>query len=148
VSQANVDVKQLNALVGDWTMEARPPDDSPWRGGLGRVHFAWLEGEEFLIQRWTFEVPVVPDGIAIIGADDEGRGLRQHYFDSRGVHRVYELSLVEGVWKLWRDAAEPFPQRYLGVFSDGGRAITGSWEKKERDADWEADFSLNYRKVD
>src|SRR2546423_3061266 len=102
MSQKNVDVKQLNSLVGEWTMEARPPNDSPWRGGTGRVRFDWLEGEKFLVQQWTFEVPEAPDGVAIIGADDDGDGLRQYYFDSRGVRRVYDLSLTGGVWKLWR----------------------------------------------
>jgi hypothetical protein len=148
MSREDADIKQLNALVGAWTMVARPPDDSPWLGGTGRSQFEWLDGEKFLIQRWTFEVPEVPDGIAIIGADNAARGVQQHYFDSRGVHRVYELSLFEGTWKLWRDSADPFPQRYIGVFSDGGKTITGRWEKDEQGGGWTTDFSLNYRKVE
>ena len=28
----------------------------------------------------------------------------QHYYDSRGVARVYQMSLEGGIWKLWREA--------------------------------------------
>lgn len=34
------------------------------------------------------------------------------------VHRIYEMTLSDGVWKLWRDAPDPFPQRFTGTFSD------------------------------
>jgi hypothetical protein len=27
----------------------------------------------------------------------------QHYYDSRGVARIYQMSLNDGGWKLWRD---------------------------------------------
>ena len=141
-------LERLEALVGQWTMEARSPAGAPWQGGRGRVGFEWLDGRTFLIQRWTVEAPEAPDGIAIIGAGAEPACLRQHYFDSRGVHRVYEMSLIEGVWTLWRDAPDPFPQRYVGTFSDDGRAIAGRWEKRQQGADWDLDFELNYRRLD
>jgi hypothetical protein len=28
----------------------------------------------------------------------------QHNYDSRGVARVYQMSLEGGIWKLWREA--------------------------------------------
>jgi hypothetical protein len=88
-----------------------------------------------------------PDGIAIIGAADEPESFRQYYFDSRGVHRIYEVTLADGVWMLWRDAPDPFPQRYTGTFSDEGKTITGRWEKAEDGSTWETDFDLSYRRV-
>ena len=67
--------------------------------------FEWMPGEQFLIERWDVPVPEAPDGLAVIGFD-EGRGtLLQHYFDSRGVARVYEMTLDDGVWTLARDEA-------------------------------------------
>ena len=141
-------LERLGALVGQWTMEARPPAGSPWPGGRGHVGFEWLDGRRFLVQRWTIEVPEAPDGIAIIGAGDEPGSLRQHYFDSRGVRRVYEMSLIDGVWNLWRDSPDPFPQRYIGTFSEDGKTITGRWEKSGDGSNWETDFDLTYRKVE
>ncbi|HKP88561.1 MAG TPA: hypothetical protein VJT75_01180 [Thermoleophilaceae bacterium] len=135
----------LGALVGDWTMEAGPPGGPPWPGAA-RTSFEWLEGRTWLIQRWTVEVPEAPDGIAIIGAGDDGR-LRQHYFDSRGVHRVYEMQLDGTTWTLERDAPDPFPQRFRGTFGDGGSTISGRWEKREEGADWDTDFDLTYRRA-
>lgn len=143
----------LDALVGEWTMEAGPPGGPPWPGG-GRGSFEWLEGHTWLIQRWSIEMPEAPDGIAIIGAKDapasgeksaESGELVQHYFDSRGVHRVYEMSLEGGIWKLEREG-EPFDQRFKGKFSDDGKTIEGRWERTE-DGEWIVDFDLTYTRV-
>jgi hypothetical protein len=136
-------LERLDALVGEWTLEAGPPGGPAWPGS-GRVAFEWLEGRTFLIQRWTVDLPEAPDGIAIIGLGDEPGTFRQHYFDSRGVHRVYEMTLDAGVWKLSRDAPDPFPQRYTGTFEDDGNTITGRWEKLEEGEDWSTDFDLTY----
>jgi hypothetical protein len=126
-------------------MEAGPPGGPAWPGEAG-VTFEWLAGRRFLIERWSIEMPEAPDGIAIIGAGDDPDGLRQHYFDSRGVHRVYEMTLDDGVWTLWRDSPDPFPQRFTGRFSHDGKTIAGRWEKKQG-ADWETDFDLTYMKA-
>jgi hypothetical protein len=138
----------LDVLVGNWSMEARPPGDSPWTGGSGRAGFQWLSGRRFLVQRWTIDVPEAPDGIAIIGPGEEAGSLRQHYFDSRGIHRIYEMSLIEGTWKLWRNASDPFPQRYTGTFSADRKTITGRWERAGSDSNWEIDFDLTYRRLE
>ena len=96
-------LEALEPFVGEWRLVAvfkvLPPAD------IGaRVTFEWLPGKRFLIQRWEVPIPEAPDGIAIIGADPESAGnYLQHYFDSRGVARVYKMSFADGVWKLWRD---------------------------------------------
>ena len=38
--------ERLEALVGEWTMEAGPPVGSPWPGAA-RVTFEWLEGRHY-----------------------------------------------------------------------------------------------------
>jgi hypothetical protein len=137
---------RLDALVGEWTMEAGPPGGPPWPGAA-RVSFEWLEGRTWLVERWTVEMPEAPDGIAIIGAGEEPGSLRQHYFDSRGVHRVYEMTLDERTWTLSRDHPEPFPQRFSGTFADDGNTISGRWEKQEDGSSWATDFDLTYRRA-
>ena len=47
----------------------------------------------------------------------------------------------------WRDAPDPFPQRYTGTFSDHGKTIAGRWEKAEHGSNWETDLDLTYTKV-
>ncbi|HSJ17254.1 MAG TPA: hypothetical protein VK920_04120 [Solirubrobacterales bacterium] len=153
-------LEPLDALVGEWRMEAGPPDGPLWPGEA-RVRFEWLEGGKFLIQRWTVDLPEAPDGIAIIGLRDApasaeavaegladtGAPYRQHYFDSRGVYRVYEMTLAGGEWRLWRDSLDPFAQRFTGTFGDSGRTITARWELAEDGSTWRTDFDLTYRKL-
>ena len=110
----------LEPLVGEWTMVPDFRGDATGRHRRPRSRFEWLPGGRFLIERWEVPVPEAPDGIAIIGADPESDGnYLQHYFDSRGVARVYKMSLEDGVWKLWRDEPDftplDFSQRFTGT---------------------------------
>ena len=146
----------LAPLLGDWAMratfEAMPPSDES-----ARVTFEFLPGERFLVQRWEIPMPDAPPevpthGIAIIGADPRGEGnYLQHYFDSRGVARVYKMTFADGVWTLLRDEADfgplDFSQRFTGTFSADGKAITGAWEICHDGKMWEHDFDLTYTKA-
>jgi hypothetical protein len=138
----------LAPFVGEWRMLAMF-GDAPPADVDALASFAWLPGDRFLIERWQVPVPEAPDGIAIIGADPhcEGRYL-QHYFDSRGVARVYRMSVEEGVWKLWRDEPDfsplEFSQRFTGTFSADGTTIAGRWEICRDGTTWEHDFDLTY----
>ena len=144
-------VERLNAFIGEWSLEAAFPQAPP-SGIGGRAVFEAMPGGRFLIQRWEVADPDAPDGIAIIGVDDGKETYLQHYFDSRGVARVYQMSFRDGVWKLWRDTADfsplNFSQRFTGTFSDDGKTINGRWETSRDGSNWEHDFELTYRKVD
>jgi hypothetical protein len=150
----NEALERLNALVGEWTLEAGPPEGPPWPGDA-RVSFEWLEGQTWLIEHWNVDLPEAPDGIAVIGlkdapadakADVSGEAFLQHYFDSRGVHRIYQMSIDDGEWKLWREGP-PFDQRFTGTFSDDGNTIVGRWERTDDDSNWIVDFDFTYTKV-
>ena len=140
----------LKVLIGEWSLEMTMPGGKP-SGDVGaRVTFEPM-GEKFLLERWTVPVPEAPDGIAVIGYD-EGRGtLLQHYFDERGVARVYAMSLENGVWKLERTKPDfsplEFTQRFTGTFSSDGRTIEGRWEICHDGSTWEHDFDLTYRRL-
>ena len=142
---ANPALKRLSALVGEWTLGGGPPVDQP-AGGQGRVVFEWLDGGHFLVQRWEIPHPDAPNGIAIIGCDDSSEHCTMHYFDSRGVARVYQTDVRDGVWTQWRDVPG-FSQRFNGTFSDDGNTIAGRWELSTDDLNWEHDFDLTYERV-
>jgi hypothetical protein len=148
----------LEPLVGEWGMavafDGMPPlaHDAGEDGGAV-VSFEWMPGRRFLIERWAIPVPEAPDGIALIGADPKREGgYLQHYFDTRGVARVYKMSFEGGVWKLWRDEPDfsslDFRQRYSGTFSDDGKTIDGAWEICHDGVTWEHDFDLRYTRSD
>jgi hypothetical protein len=144
-------LEALEPLVGEWKLSA-VFDDAPAVDAGARVSFEWLPGHQFLVERWEVPVPEAPDGIAILGVDPaaEGRFL-QHYFDSRGVARVYRMRLEDGIWTLWRDESDfsplDFAQRFTGTFSDDGRTIAGTWEICHDGETWEHDFDLTYVKT-
>ena len=139
---------RLDVFVGEWVVEARFPGQPapPGAAGYGPVARSWFEwalGRQFLLQRTEVPVPEAPDGLMIVGADPESGGYTQHYYDSRGVARVYQMSLAAGVWKVWRDAPG-FWQRYTGLISADGTSVTGAWEYSPDGVSWRHDFSLTY----
>ena len=137
-------LRELEPLVGEWVIEARPPDGEPWPGG-GRVTFEWHDSGAHLVERVTVEVPEAPDGVAIIGCDAAKGTYFQLYSDERGVCRVYEMSIGDGKWKLWREG-EPFAQRFSATFSDDGNTITGRWEIAEDFTNYTTDFHMTFRR--
>jgi hypothetical protein len=145
---ANPAISRLAAFIGEWMMETEFPS-SPPSDVRGRTVFEWMAGQHFLVQRWEVAHPAAPDGIAIIGA--ASGGFLQHYFDSRGVARVYRMSFSNAEWKLWRESADfsplDFSQRFAGTFSEDGETIAGRWEKSVNGSSWEHDFSLLYTRV-
>ena len=137
---ANTPIKRLEPFIGEWGLP-----------GSGRTVFEWMPGGQFLVQRWEVPDPAVPDGIAIIGFDPSRGTYLQHYFDSRGVARVYEMGFGDGVWTLRRESADfsplDFSQRFTGTFSDDGKTIAGRWESSSDGSSWEHDFDLTYTRV-
>src|SRR5260370_905827 len=76
--------------------------------------------------------PAVLDTVGIIAAGPDGASHPRHYFDARGVVRVYTMSFRDGIWTLVRDVPDftplEFAQRFTGRFADDGSAIDGAWE--------------------
>ncbi len=137
-------LRRLEPLVGGWTLEATWPDGQPWPGG-GRVTFEWHPSGAHLVQRTTVALPEAPDNVSIIGCDGANGTYSYLYSDERGVCRVYEMSVHDGEWRLWRDG-EPFSQRLTASFSDDGNTITGRWEIAEDGTNFETDFDIVLRR--
>ena len=140
----------LDALVGEWETEATHPF-IPNTTIRGRATFEWLEGGFFLIWRAGYDHPDIPDSIAILGCDDSGDSgeagsCSMHYFDSRGVSRVYGLGADQGVWRFWRDRPG-FSQRYVGTISADGSTISANGELSRDDTTWEQDLRITYKRV-
>ena len=144
--------KPLDALqlfIGEWSVEGRHvafPDTVV----RGRSVFEWWGDRTFLMHRSTFHHPDFPDSISVIGATQPDGGLAQHYFDSRGVHRLFAMTFERGVWTLERKAVGPkdFDQRMRATFSADGRTITA--EAEARDAgtrEMRPDMSSIYTRV-
>jgi hypothetical protein len=85
-------------------------------------------------------LPEAPDGLAVIGPD-AGEDYTQHYFDSRGIARLYAMTFDGRDWTLERHTPDfsplPFHQRWVGTFSADGETIEGRWETSPNGRDWE-----------
>ena len=68
-----------------------------------------------------------------------------HYYDSRGVSRVLEVSIDDDSVKFWRNAPG-FSQRFFGTFAEGGDAIVGLWQLCQDDVHWNDDVRITYRR--
>src|SRR5262245_2321207 len=115
-------LRRLEPLVGEWSLEAISASGERWPGG-GRLTFEWHPSGAHLVQRGTVDHPDAPDNLSIIGCDAANGTYFQLYSDERGVCRVYEMSIGNGKWKLWR-TGEPFTQPFTASFSDEGNTIT------------------------
>jgi hypothetical protein len=138
-------LKLLDAFVGEWNMKMTDPSD-PAAVVYGQADFSWLPGEYFMVQHWEIASVDFPAGISITGWSAITHNFSMHYYDSRGVARIYEMSLEANVWKVWR-VMPGFSQRFKGTFSADGNTILGSWEKSVDDSVWEYDFDVTYTRV-
>jgi hypothetical protein len=143
-------LQRLEPFVGEWRIEAPAFPAAPEPAGAARTTFEWMLGDAYLLQRTSIPVPGAPDSLSVI-APDEGDGYTQHYFDSRGIARLYAMTFDGSAWTLERHLPDfsplPFHQRWLGRF-DGRDAIEGRWETSPDGQRWELDFELSYRRVE
>ena len=104
---------------------------------------------EVLVQRTTVPVPEAPDSCCIVVLRD-GK-FTQHYFDSRGVARLYEMTFDGRTWTLERTKPDftplDFHQRYVGTFSDDLTTIAGQWQSSRDGREWNRDFGLTYQRA-
>jgi hypothetical protein len=139
-------LERLAVFVGEWSVEVSLAPGGP----AARSVFEWALDEQFLVQRTEIAVPEAPDSIAIVGLVAEGDAYVQHYFDSRGVARVYAMTFDGRDWELLRTSPDftplAFSQRFRGAFGDGGDTIRGTWETSQDGSSWERDFDLTYRR--
>jgi hypothetical protein len=138
-------LKRLERFIGEWSVKASIAD-SP----SGRSVFEWALKGQYLIQRSDAPDPI-PQALAIIAVNPKTGAYIQHYFDSRGVVRVYAMTLSRGAWTLNRNSPDfsplDFHQRFKGRFTDGGDTIQGTWEQSPDGRKWTRDFDLTYTKV-
>src|SRR3954447_2714955 len=143
----NAPVNPLEAFVGAWTLTTTLDASAG-----GHTTFEWALDGRFLVQRAGLEHPEAPDLLAIIAPNDADDGYTQHYFDSRGVVRIYAMTLRDGVWTLLRETSDftplSFRQRFIGEFSPDANVIEGRWEMGTDGGGWRLDFGITYTRAD
>jgi len=142
----------IDQLIGEWQISG----DVEIEGQTIQIsgHTTVERLGQFVVLRAQVQPPEFPDNLSIIGGGPEGGPSPMHYFDERGVHRLYLSTVAEGRWVItradetWRESPG-FNQRYLGEISLDGSRITGAWERGLGDAGdrWQIDFRVEYERV-
>ena len=125
-------------LIGRWTVKII------WSKGThklvggpasveGPPRFEWSKDGGFLVH--TIGGEGAPIAKWMIGRDEASGAFAVLYADSRGVSRIYEMSLYKCVWKIWR-YAPGFHQRFTGQISRDQRSIKARWEKSVDGTIW------------
>lgn len=138
-------MKDLHEFVGEWELAVDLPGAGDARG---HVLFELLGG--VLLQRTTLLSPDAPGSCCVVVATPDG-GYVQHYFDARGVARLYAMTFDGRTWTLERGEADfsplDFHQRFVGRFSDDRSTIDGEWLTSADGRDWSRDFGLSYTRI-
>jgi len=139
----------LDVVAITGTMEA------PAIGGDGPVLEYALKMRQFrqdglfsaMLQRGEVDHPQAPATLSVI--TPQGDAYLQHYFDDRGVVRLYRMTFDGALWTLQRDEPDfselPFHQRFLATVGDD--RIDGRWEASPDGEAWELDFTMLHRRV-
>jgi hypothetical protein len=142
----------MDRLIGEWHAAGEMDIDGRKVTVTGRATIEPLG--EFVVLRATVQPREFPDSVSIIGGGSEGGPAAMHYFDERGVHRLYLSTVDEGRWVIWRGdetwrESPGHNQRYVGEISPDASKITGAWERGLGEAgdQWELDFTLDYERV-
>ena len=146
-------MQEFQRLIGEWHGEGEIPIEPPMKIAA-EVSIERLG--EFIVMRSTGEPAEMPDSISVIGGARAGEPQPMHYFDSRGVKRLFMTVLEGSTWRIWRAPGEDwhgpdgpgFNQRFIGEISADGTTITARWERGTGDAgdQWELDFPITYRR--
>jgi hypothetical protein len=144
-------MKEFEPLIGEWhgagQIRMEPPMLISEEANIERMG-------EFIVFRTVGEPAEMPDSIAIIGGAPAGDPQPMHYFDSRGVQRLYLTTVDASIWKIWRSPDEDwngpqgpgFNQRFIGAIATDGETIKGRWERGMGTSgeQWEIDFPITY----
>jgi hypothetical protein len=142
----NPQLAPFEPLIGTWTTEARHPM-LPGETHHGRASFEWLDGGAFLCTRSEIDDPRFPQGIAIIGSDDEAGSFTMLYFDQREVSRRYEVAIDAGVLR-WERTSPALSQRFALTISADGNTMHGVGEMSRDGGAWGPDLELTYTRVE
>ena len=144
-------MNDFEPLLGTWHGAGEVPIDPPMRISVE----ATIERMgEFVVLHSVGEPAEMPDSVSVIGGAPDGEPQAMHYFDSRGVRRLFLMSLEGSTWRIWRAPGEDwngpdgpgFNQRFIGEISSDGTRIAGRWERGIGEAGdrWELDFPIDY----
>ena len=129
----------LDRLLGTWefTMHHSAMSEPV----TGRQRYERVLDGAFVLQHWTYDHPDFPDAIALLSDD------RYHYFDVRGITRVFELEVDDAGWSMIRLDVD-FSQRYTARFRGPDVMESTGEMSHDNGVTWQPDFTMTYQRVE
>ena len=129
----------LDRLLGTWTFTMHHVDMP--EPVTGRQRYERVLDGAFVLLHWTYDHPDFPDAMVLLSED------RYHYFDVRGVTRLFTFSIDDAGWSTIHLGRE-MSQRTTVRFS-GADAMDGAGEMShDNGTTWESDFTMTSRRVE
>ena len=129
----------LDRLLGTWefTMEHHAMSEPI----TGRQRYERVLDGAFVLQHWTYDHPDFPDAMGLLSND------RYHYFDVRGIVRVFDLTVDDDGWSMTNMTGDGLSQRTTARFTgDDTIDVTGE-RSTDAGATWEPDFTMTLRRA-
>jgi hypothetical protein len=130
--------RALDRLLGSWDIEMRHTAMS--EPVAGRQHYEPILDGSYLLLRWTYDHPDFPDALAVLSDD------ACHYFDVRGVTRVFDFAIDDAGWSMIRLDPD-FSQRYAATFRGPDEMACTGEASHDNGQTWVPDFTMTYRRA-
>jgi hypothetical protein len=96
-------MREFEPLIGEWHGVGEVPAEPPLRvsvdAGIERLG-------RFIVFRTVGEPAEMPDSISIVGGAPDSDPQPMRYFDSRGVARLFMMTVEGSTWRIWRAPGE------------------------------------------
>ncbi len=128
----------LDRLLGAWEFTMHHSAMSEPISGQQRYERV-LDGA-FMLMHWAYDHPDFPDAMAFIS---DGR---YHYFDVRGITRVFDLTVEAAGWSMVR-LDDDFSQRSTAHFRGRDAIDTTGELSLDAGVTWQPDFTMTAQRV-
>lgn len=128
----------LDRLLGTWQITMHHSAMTEPVGGRQRYERV-LDGA-YVLLHWTYDDPDFPDAMALLS------DAQMHYFDVRGVTRVFDLRLDETGWSIVTLAPE-LSQRSTARFSGADTIETHGEISNDGGTTWREDYTMSSTRV-
>jgi hypothetical protein len=128
----------LDRLIGSWDFTMHHVAMS--EPITGHQDYERVLDDAFVLLRWTYDHPDFPDAMIFISEE------RYHYFDVRGIARIFDFDITDDGWSMVR-FDDDFSQRLTARFT-GPDDIEGSGEaSRDAGTTWQPDFTITCRRA-
>ena len=129
----------LDQLLGTWEFSMHHSAMS--EPVTGQQRYERVLNGAFVLKHWTYDHPDFPDAMALMSED------QYHYFDVRGIVRVFDLEVDKGGWSMVR-LDEDFSQRFTARFRGPNVMDTTGELSHDAGVTWQPDFTMTLQRIE